>query len=396
MTKIHQSLCDRQAMRNFAGCLFPMRKKMICRRILLRKIVQIVFGVTILCFIHRLSTSKSNLKDVAVVSKRTTAPPKIILYWNNFFNFGPPSGSTLQCHQGKTECVFTSDKNHFNQSSVVLFVADYLNVDLPKSRSSPRQNFVFYEMEPPAISDSNGMFYDYKPERYVNFFNRTMTYRLDSDIVLLEPHGRTVKRSGSYSNIAEWKRKTKLVAWFVSNCETTIRREEYVRQLSQFIPVDVYGDCGNLTCGDKKSNGCFEMLRKDYKFSLAFENSWCQDYVTEKLYKPLYYDTVPVVMGGVDYQRFAPPNSFINVANYESPQKLAEYLMLLNESDDLYGRYFDWKKEYEIELNPMDGWCDLCQLAHTRNLEPKSYADIYKWWMGDDDCLKRDYTSLLT
>jgi len=96
------------------------------------------------------------------------------------------------------------------------------------------------------------------------------------------------------------KRKSKLVAWFASNCHfTPIRREDYIAQLNKFIQVDVYGKCGNLSCTYGNAS-CYEILRKDYKLYLAFENSFYPDYVTEKLFRPLYYDTAPIVMVGVN------------------------------------------------------------------------------------------------
>lgn len=35
--------------------------------------------------------------------------------------------------------------------------------------------------------------------------------------------------------------KTKKVAWFVSNCGTLNKREDYVKELSKYIDVDIYG-----------------------------------------------------------------------------------------------------------------------------------------------------------
>ena len=60
------------------------------------------------------------------------------------------------------------------------------------------------------------------------------------------------------------------------------------------------------------------MLERDYKFYLAFENSICRDYATEKFYNPLFFSTVPIVYGGADYDRFAPPHSYIDVRNFSS------------------------------------------------------------------------------
>ena len=43
-------------------------------------------------------------------------------------------------------------------------------------------------------------------------------------------------------------------------------------------------------------------------------------YVTEKFWKSMSRNVVPIVMGGADYDSIAPPHSFINVMDYKSPK----------------------------------------------------------------------------
>lgn len=76
--------------------------------------------------------------------------------------------------------------------------------------------------------------------------------------------------------------KTGTVSWMVSHCPTTSRREDYVHHLQKHIQVDIYGECGNLSC--PRGNHwisypeCYEMLERKYKFYLSFENAFCTDY----------------------------------------------------------------------------------------------------------------------
>lgn len=44
------------------------------------------------------------------------------------------------------------------------------------------------------------------------------------------------------------------------------------------------------------SHELFELLSQ-YKFHLAFENAVCDDYITEKLWRPLTVGSVPVYFG---------------------------------------------------------------------------------------------------
>jgi len=117
-------------------------------------------------------------------------------------------------------------------------------------------------------------------------FNWTINYRWDSDIprpygyfLKYEPEPPLPRVEKNYAG-----NKTKQVAWFVSNCNTSNNRSEYAVKLSKHISVDIFGDCGTLKCPRSTRDKCFQMLDKNYKFYLAFENAHCVYYVTEKLF----------------------------------------------------------------------------------------------------------------
>lgn len=61
-----------------------------------------------------------------------------------------------------------------------------------------------------------------------------------------------------------------------------------------------------------------KLMERDYNFYLSFENSICVDYVTEKFYNALLFNTVPIVYGGGNYSRLAPTMSYINIRNHGS------------------------------------------------------------------------------
>ena len=61
---------------------------------------------------------------------------------------------------------------------------------------------------------------------------------------------------------------------------------------------------------------CFANTAEQYWFYLAFENSICNDYITEKFWRTLDLKTVPVVMGGGNYLRDAPEKVFCSYAKH--------------------------------------------------------------------------------
>ena len=65
---------------------------------------------------------------------------------------------------------------------------------------------------------------------------------------------------------------------------------------------------------------CFDLVNREYRFYLALENDICHDYITEKAFNALKLNTIPIVLGGVNYTSLLPPKSFINAAKFITPQ----------------------------------------------------------------------------
>lgn len=133
------------------------------------------------------------------------------------------------------------------------------------------------------------------------------------------------------------------------------------------------------------------MLREDYKFYLAFENSNCVDYITEKLFENALQQTVlPIVMGArpEDYNKYAPKHSYIHVEEFNSPRELAEYLHDLDRDDELYNLYFQWRGTGTVKHGPKNHFCELCAMLHDNVTmsTPKWYSDINAWWHAPGVC----------
>ncbi|ELT91974.1 hypothetical protein CAPTEDRAFT_65511, partial [Capitella teleta] len=203
------------------------------------------------------------------------------------------------------------------------------------------QKWIMYETEPPT--KLWGPHLDYESDIW-RAFNMTMTYTSDSTIpnniysqkCILNPDWISTNE-----NFAKGKRKD--VAWFVSNCETPSQREVYVKELQRHIDVDVFGSCGDIDQCPRGSSpdSCIAKTINEYKFYLSFENSLCEEYYTEKLVRTLWSNVIPIVMGLNDYSTILPPGSFIDVRNFSSPQRLAEFLREVSEDDEQYNSFIE-------------------------------------------------------
>ncbi|ELT89965.1 hypothetical protein CAPTEDRAFT_67137, partial [Capitella teleta] len=212
-------------------------------------------------------------------------------------------------------------------------------------------------------------------------FNLTSTYAYDSNI----PSRLEMTCVANNAELQSLEKvnfatgKSRGVAWFVSHCQTQSKREAYVEQLQKHIEVDVYGACGPYSCDDTpfgnkeavSANNLADcdsrVLNTTYKFYLAFENSLCEHYVTEKLTRMFVHklNIIPVVMGHEDYKRLLPVGSFIDIRDFDSPMSLADHLKRIDDDDDLYNEYIRRKMAVRCDF-PRDVLyeCRLCEYLH--------------------------------
>ena len=242
-----------------------------------------------------------------------------------------------------------------------------------------------------------------------NFFNMTMSYQQDSDVVI--KYHTVLPRLGDEaeehlnlpSNVPR-----KMVVWIVSHCETPIKREQLVKQLQEYnVSIDIYGECGRSlldTCSHKDAKNktgkdpfCLHHIVENCKFYIAFENSLCKDYLTEKAAQFMNIASVPLIMSYGEVKNLLPPNSYINVFDFTSIKELANYILHLDKNFDEYFKYFSWRRRWKIEnflkTRPTVK-CDLCDLLHTDF--HKTYDSLADWMAGPDHCsldgLRRHFT----
>ena len=196
-----------------------------------------------------------------------------------------------------------------------------------------------------------------------NMFNMTASYHRGSEIHI--PYGQCGERKEKYTfNYNKLAEKKNECLWYVSNCkDSRSKRSDYANELGRYIPVTfrhVRGKCGpekNLT----RTRAFIGLQFNDtvetnsYKFYLSFENTYCKDYMTEKVFR-MFQDTihsVPIVRGSGPYKSVLPPHSYIDTADFKSPKALADYLLILTNNDQLYEEYFESRSKYKVTICTM-------------------------------------------
>ena len=346
----------------------------------------------------------------------------IVVWWTPF-----TGDRRIEKKCGEGSCLFTHSRTEWNNSRTKAFMyygtdIDWKDLPLPRRRDqfwalmheeSPKNNWI--------LSSDGG----------ISLFNLTATFSRLSDYPLTTQFLHKLEWLQRPVEI-ETRQKSSdglgLVMYLQSDCNPPSDRDSYVRELAKFVTVDAYGKClHNRDLPEHLVNPLtFDSqeilsLVSKYKFTLAFENARCHDYITEKFWRPLYAGSVPIVLGSPSIKDWAPTNhSIIVTDDFKTPEELAKYLHYLDENDSEYERYLEFKRtgvtnplllgtmrvrqwvvDYiEEGINFIEGFeCHVCDSIHRRmrlesdGLEPKpliANSDHYNCLMPEPVLNRRE------
>lgn len=304
------------------------------------------------------------------------------------------------------KCTITDNRKYLNQAQAFLFYGSSIEGwNLPLPRTENHIWALFHEESPKNVAL---LLYDAS----LSLFNMSSTFSRYSDIplTLMDLPGQDALTGLEYYISTAEKDSLRgsdndslaPVLYLQSDCETPLERDAYVTELMKYIKIDSYGRCLNnrqlpqsLVENHLKDLYAPELMKlvARYKFTLAFENAVCEDYITEKLWRPLLAGSVPVYLGSPSVQDWLPDSehSAILVKNFDSPAQLAEHLTKLDLDSRQYERHLQHKlsESYPITNGKLkrameDGWatetsslvqkfeCRVCEAAHLHAKDSQS------------------------
>ncbi|XP_060038849.1 alpha-(1,3)-fucosyltransferase 10 isoform X2 [Erinaceus europaeus] len=272
----------------------------------------------------------------------------IMLWWSPLTG---ESGRLGWC--GMDPCFFTINRTylHHERTKAFLFYGTDFNIhSLPLPRKAHHDWALFHEESP-----KNNYKLFHKP--VITLFNYTATFSRHSHLPLTTQYLEGIDVLKSLQYLVPLQSKNNLrkrlapLVYVQSSCDPPSDRDSYIQELMTYIEVDSYGEClQNKELPQSLKNPAsmdaegFYKIIAQYKFILAFENAVCDDYITEKIWRPLKLGVVPVYYGSPSITDWLPSNrSAILVSEFSHPRELASYIRRLDEDDRLYETYIEWK-----------------------------------------------------
>ncbi len=231
----------------------------------------------------------------------------------------------------------TTDRAALPTADVVVYPMPLWQGHPPVTRAHARQVHVLWSQEsavhyPPLLDPD-----------YADQFDLRATYRLDSDVPI--PY-LTADLFDSLTPLTplDQRHEVPVSAW-VSSTWDRCGRDRYLLDLMEHVAVHSFGRVGHNHDLTADTGWHSKMATiADYRFTVAFENSITDDYVTEKFFQPLLAGSVPIYRGAPNVAQFAPaPHSYIDAAEFSGPAELASVLRSM--TDEQYMRYHEWRTD---------------------------------------------------
>ncbi|CAF0723537.1 unnamed protein product [Brachionus calyciflorus] len=320
------------------------------------------------------------------------------------------SADALIFHQRDVEAEFELKYNNFDEWFHRTLQIPFKTPE-EKLKNNPEQIWILWNDEATKINSAFNSI--------SKLFNWTLSFKTDAEIFEGSYGFFLPNKHISESDLIRYKeeihenfvKRENAILWFVSNCKSKLR-SRVALEISQYYPLHIYGKCdlskdfteseikakypylkvfSNEKCS--RDSECELEKFQSYKYYLAFENTNCTDYVTEKIWKSLNKHMIPIALqpNRQSYQSFSiPSKSFIHLEDYDfNVRQLTNHLNSINQDFSLYYKYLKWTYVYlkthndgkETEPHRM---CQLCKKLNTfkKRISYKRIADFF-----NDRCL---------
>lgn len=307
-----------------------------CRRALTKLIIYIAFFILVFLILSIVQISSQFDASITIQKVRYPTDLKYILFWKKSrtnrsvklrLNRSPRfiDGQSMFIKQRCKfiNCFITHDKyllrkDHQNFDAVVFDVRDIMDISLDElvlTRSS-NQKYIYRSLHSSENYPICDPFFD-------GFFHWTWTYKLNSDIPqpLISIYNSDNVLVGPKTNM-NWTKhmvqknrflkqllnKTKAVAWIVNKCKTKRKYQDFVTDLKKELKsfnytLDIYGTCGDNMCPGSNNIKCLKMIEKRYFFQLIVEDTFAEDYVSERMVRAMTRIVIPIVLGSTNYYK---------------------------------------------------------------------------------------------
>jgi GR25 family glycosyltransferase involved in LPS biosynthesis len=256
-----------------------------------------------------------------------------------------------------------------NEEPNILFYSLFGNTHV-KYINNPNIRCIFYSGEPyPARLEAAYNFTFDETSIKINNTRLPLWVMYDNSKIIQLSNDR---KNGIFEKV---DKKERFCSCIVSNNGTDARRT-IVETLSTYKRVDCGGKfLNNIGYAVPKGINCSGKIEhnKHYKFVLALENKDYPGYCTEKLADSYKSGSLPIYWGNKDVINDFNPKTFINANDFASIRDLVEYIIKVDNDDDLYESYF---KEPIIT----DKWLDI--LNNNNGIGDTFYRDCFDNILG--------------
>lgn len=146
-------------------------------------------------------------------------------------------------------------------------------------------------------------------------------------------------------------------------------RDKFFFELSKYKKVDSGGRLYNNIGGPVKDKCAF---LRDYKFTIAFENSSVNGYTTEKVVEPMLVNSIPIYWGNKLIGRDFNKSSILVVKDEKDFDRVIDEIKFLDQNDDAY--LSKLKQNWFVRENEKEHWTDLL-MSFLDNIFKQSFLE---------------------